>query len=176
LINLKILITGDVATGKTEFIRTISEIEPVSTEARVTDGFVNLKTETTVAMDFGRITVDDDIVLHLYGTPGQIRFDFMWEILSMGILGYVVLVDSTRPQTCPATRCVIDFFETVSNTPYVVVANKQDVGGALAPDDVRYVLSLSGNITVVPCNAKDKNSVKAVLLTLLDHVLEKSLT
>jgi signal recognition particle receptor subunit beta len=171
LITVKMLITGDVGAGKTEFIRTISEIEPVSTEARITDEFAELKPETTVAMDFGRITVDDDLILHLYGTPGQIRFDFMWEILSTGILGYVVLVDSTRPQTCPATRRVVDYFEAISEVPYVVVANKQDVENAFSVEDIRHILSLDDGVPVLPCNALDKGQVKEVLLTLFDRIL-----
>ena len=171
MIAIKMLITGDVGAGKTEFIRTISEIEPVKTEAKVTDEFAELKPETTVAMDFGRITVDDGLVLHLYGTPGQIRFDFMWEILSTGILGYVVLVDSTRPQTCPTTRRVVEFFETISDVPYVVVANKQDVEDAFSTDDIRHILSLDDGIPVLPCNALDKGQVKEVLLVLFDRIL-----
>jgi signal recognition particle receptor subunit beta len=165
------LITGDVGAGKTEFIRTISEIEPVLTEAKVSDEFAELKPETTVAMDFGRVTVDDDLVLHLYGTPGQIRFDFMWEILSTGILGYVVLVDSTRPQTCPATRRVVDFFEVISDVPYVVVANKQDVEDAFSADDIRHILSLDDGVPVLSCNALEKEDVKGVLLALFDRIL-----
>ncbi|UCE27828.1 MAG: ATP/GTP-binding protein [Candidatus Coatesbacteria bacterium] len=168
---VKMLITGDVGSGKTEFIRTISEIDPVSTEAKVTDDLADLKLETTVAMDFGRITVDDDLVLHLYGTPGQIRFDFMWEILSTGILGYIVMVDSTRPQTCPATRRVIDFFEVISDVPYIVVANKQDVDNAFSADDVRHILSLDEGVPVLPCSALDKEDVKEVLLTLFERIL-----
>jgi signal recognition particle receptor subunit beta len=171
MLTAKMLITGDVGAGKTEFIRTISEIDPVKTEAKVTDEFAELKPETTVAMDFGRITVDDDLVLHLYGTPGQIRFDFMWDILSAGILGYIVLVDSTRPQTGPATRRVIDFFDAISDVPYVVVANKQDAANAFSADDIRNILSLDDGVPVLPCNAKDKGQVKEVLITLFDRIL-----
>jgi len=171
LITVKMLITGDVGAGKTEFIRTVSEIEPVSTEAKVTDEFAELKPETTVAMDFGRITVDDDLVLHLYGTPGQVRFDFMWEILSTGILGYIVIVDSTRLQTCPATRRVIEFFEAISDVPYVVVANKQDVTNAFSVEDIRHILSLDAGVPVLPCNALDKEEVKGVLLALFERIL-----
>jgi signal recognition particle receptor subunit beta len=165
------LITGDVGAGKTEFIRTISEIEPVLTEAKVTGEFAELKPETTVAMDFGRITVDDELVLYLYGMPGQIRFDFIWEMLSTGILGYVVLVDSTRLQTCLATRQAVDFFEAFSDVPYVVVANKQDVENAFSVEDIRYVLSLADGVPVLPCIALDKEQVKEVLFTLFDRIL-----
>jgi len=171
LITVKMLVTGDVGAGKTEFIRAVSEIEPVSTEATITDELAELKPETVVSMDFGRITVDDDLVLHLYGTPGQIRLDFIREVLSAGILGYVVLVDSTRLHTCPATRRAVDFLETVSDNPYVVVANKQDAENAFSAEDIRYVLSLSDGVPVLPCIALNKELVKEVLFTLFDRIL-----
>ena len=101
---VKMVISGAVNAGKTEFIKAISEIEVVSTERRATDDTKLIKKETTVAMDFGRIAVADDLVLHLFGTPGQKRFDFMWEILSEGMLGLVILVDSTRPETFRETN------------------------------------------------------------------------
>jgi signal recognition particle receptor subunit beta len=171
LITIKMLVTGDVGAGKTEFIRTVSEIEPVSTEASINDEFAESEPETAVPMDFGRITVDEDLVLHLYGTPGQIRFDFICEVLSTGVLGYVVLVDSTRLHTCPATRRAVDFLETVSDNPYVVVANKQDVENAFSVEDIRYVLSLADGVPVLPCIALDKELVKEVLFTLFDRIL-----
>ncbi len=96
---VKMVITGPFSAGKTEFIRTISEIDVVSTERKISsDAEKSQKEATTVAMDFGRITVDDDLVLYLFGTPGQKRFDFMWEILSEGMLGFIVIVDSSRPK------------------------------------------------------------------------------
>ena len=168
--SVKILITGDVGAGKTEFIRTISEIDIVSTDRRVTDEFRELKAETTVAMDFGRLTVDDNLVLHLYGTPGQVRFDFMWEILSLGMWGYVILFDSARPETCWSTRRIIDFFEELGDVPYVVVANKQDSEGALSAEDVGYILALDGNAPVLPCCAKNRDDVREVLLTLFGRI------
>ncbi len=173
---VKVLITGDVGAGKTEFIRTISEIDIVSTDKRVTDEFKELKEKTTVAMDFGRLTVDDDLVLHLFGTPGQVRFDFMWEILSMGMLGYVILFDSSRPDTCWSTRRIIDFFEAIGNVPYVVVANKQDVEGCLSPEQVAYILALDGadGAPVLPCEATEKTSVKNVLLSLFQIIMKNA--
>ena len=104
---VKMVISGAVNAGKTEFIRSISEIEVVSTERRATDDTKLIKKETTVAMDFGRIAIADDLVLHLFGTPGQKRFDFMWEILSEGMLGLIILVDSTRPETFRETNRII---------------------------------------------------------------------
>jgi signal recognition particle receptor subunit beta len=168
----KILVTGCVGAGKTEFIRAISEIDIVSTDRPVSDETIELKEETTVAMDFGRITVADDLVLYLFGTPGQLRFDFMWEILSYGMLGYIILFDSTRPQTCWDTRRIIDFFEALGNVPYVVAANKQDVAGALSPADVAYILAADDERygDVVPCVASDKERVKDVLLELFNRI------
>ncbi len=175
---VKILVTGDVGAGKTQFIRTVSEIGIVATDKPVSDEYRELKNETTVAMDFGRLTVDDDLVLHLFGTPGQPRFDFMWEILSYGILGYIILFDSTRPETCWQTRRIIDFFEALRNTPYVVVANKQDAPGALSPRDVAYILALdapdASDGAVLPCRATYKDDVKQVLLALFHKLASSS--
>ncbi|MBU7013190.1 MAG: ATP/GTP-binding protein [Theionarchaea archaeon] len=168
---LKILITGTYNAGKTQFIQSISEIEPVKTEKRIVShsGNEKEKTETTVAMDFGRITIDDEIALHLFGTPGQDRFDFMWEILSEGILGYVVLVDSSDSESLEQTRRILKFFECV-NAPFVVAANKQDVEGAADLDTIRDKLSLPEDVPLIPCVALERESVKQVLLSLLFKV------
>ncbi len=101
---VKMVVTGPFNAGKTEFIRSVSEIDVVSTERKISSEAERVKETTTVAMDFGRITVDNDLVLYLFGTPGQKRFDFMWEILSEGMLGFVVMVDSTRPETFREAR------------------------------------------------------------------------
>src|SRR6266705_5220041 len=153
---VKMVITGPFAAGKTQFIQSISEIEVVATERRITDETARVKTETTVAMDFGRITIDEDLVLHLFGTPGQKRFDFMWEILSEGMLGLVILVDSTRPETFRETNRIIDFFVSYRDTPYVVAANKQDNPNAWSPDDLRLALRLPPQVKVMPCVASDR--------------------
>ena len=101
---VKMVVTGPFNAGKTEYIQTVSEIDVVSTEKKISSEAEKIKPSTTVAMDFGRITVDDDLVLYLFGTPGQKRFDFMWEILSEGMLGFIVMVDSTRPETFREAR------------------------------------------------------------------------
>lgn len=169
---VKMVITGAVAAGKTEFIKAVSEIDVISTERKATDETSLLKKETTVAMDFGRIAVAEDLVLHLFGTPGQKRFDFMWEILSEGMLGLVVLVDSTRPDTFRETRRIIEFFTSYRKTPYIIAANKQDMQDAWATEDIRHSLRIDDKIKVVPCIAKDKETVKKVLLELLYTILE----
>jgi small GTP-binding protein len=171
---VKMVISGAVNAGKTEFIRSISEIEVVSTERRATDDTKLIKKETTIAMDFGRIAISDDLVLHLFGTPGQKRFDFMWEILSEGMLGLVLLVDSTRPETFRETNRIIDFFVSYRDTPYVIAANKQDRPNAWAPDELRLALRQPDHIKVVPCVASQRESVRDVLLELLYVIQERS--
>lgn len=171
---VKMVISGAVNAGKTEFIRAISEIEVVSTERKATDDTKLLKQQTTVAMDFGRISVADDLVLHLFGTPGQKRFDFMWEILSEGMLGLIVLVDSTRPETFRETNRIIDFFTAYRDAPYVIAANKQDHENAWSPDELRLALRLSPDIKIMPCVATQRETVKNVLLELLYIILQRS--
>jgi uncharacterized protein len=169
---VKTVITGPFSAGKTEFIRSVSEIDVVSTERQISSDAERLKETTTVAMDFGRITVDDDLVLYLFGTPGQRRFDFMWEILSEGMLGFIVMIDSARPETFREAKHILEIFRGYSSTPYVVAANKQDVIDAWSPDDLRIALKIDRDIKVLPCVATDKESVKNVLLALLYSILE----
>jgi small GTP-binding protein len=172
---VKMVITGPFSSGKTEFIRSISEIEVVSTERGISENTAESleKENTTVAMDFGRITVDDDLVLYLFGTPGQRRFDFMWEILAEGMLGFVVMVDSAKPETFREAKSILETFRAYANTPYVVAANKQDHPDAWAADDLRIALRIEDNVKLLPCIAKDKESVKNVLLELLYSILEE---
>ncbi len=168
---VKIVVTGPFNSGKTEFIRCVSEIDVVSTERKITAEAEKVKDSTTVAMDFGRITVDDDLVLYLFGTPGQKRFDFMWEILSEGMLGFIVMVDSTRPETFREARSILETFRAYAPTPYVVAANKQDRDDAWEVDDMRVALRLDPKVKFLPCVATDKESVKKVLLELLYSIL-----
>lgn len=168
---VKIVITGPFNSGKTSFIQTVSEIDVVATERKITSEVERVKETTTVAMDFGRITVDDELVLYLFGTPGQKRFDFMWEILSEGMLGFVVMVDSTRPETFHEARSILETFRAYAPTPYVVAANKQDRPDAWDIEDMRIALRLSKSVKLLPCVATDKESVKRVLLELLYSIL-----
>jgi small GTP-binding protein len=172
---VKMVVTGPFSAGKTEFIKTISEIDVVSTERKITDESQRVKEETTVAMDFGRITVDEDLVLYLFGTPGQKRFDFMWEILSEGMLGFIVLIDSVRPETFREARRILNVFSGYgATTPFIVAANKQDLPDAWSPEDLRIALKIDRNVKVLPCVATDKESVKNVLLELLYSILEET--
>ncbi len=168
---VKIVVTGPFSSGKTEFIGSVSEIDVVSTERKISAKAEKIKETTTVAMDFGRITVDDDLVLYLFGTPGQKRFDFMWEILSEGMLGFIVMVDSTRPETFREARSILETFRAYAPTPYVVTANKQDCKDAWDVDDMRVALRLDPKVKFIPCVATDKETVKGVLLELLYSIL-----
>ena len=171
---VKIVVTGPFAAGKTTLIRTISEITVLSTERGITDTTRSRKAETTVAMDFGRITIDRDLVLYLFGTPGQERFDFMWEILGEGMLGYVLLVDAEREDSLAEAISILRAFRTMAHVPFVVALNR-----ATAPlepgqeERLRDVLDLAGSVPVLAVNATDKDSVKEVLLALLYAVLEE---
>ncbi|MCA9991140.1 MAG: ATP/GTP-binding protein [Ardenticatenaceae bacterium] len=170
---VKMVVTGPFSAGKTQFISAVSEIDVVSTERRITSAAERVKETTTVAMDFGRITVGPDLVLYLFGTPGQRRFDFMWEILSEGMLGFIVLVDSTRPETFREAKRILETFESYASTPYVVAANKQDSEDAWDPEDLRIILRMKPDVKVLPCVALDKESVKNILLELLYSVLDR---
>jgi hypothetical protein len=171
---VKMVVTGPFNSGKTEFIKSVSEIDVVSTERKISTEAERVKETTTVAMDFGRITVDDELVLYLFGTPGQKRFDFMWEILSEGMLGFIVMVDSARPETFREARGILQTFRAYAPTPYVVAANKQDVEDAWEVEDLRIALKLDGRIKMLPCTATKKDSVKEVLLELLYSIQEET--
>ncbi|MFO7623931.1 MAG: ATP/GTP-binding protein [Anaerolineales bacterium] len=168
---VKMVVTGPFNAGKTEFIRSVSEIDVVSTERKISSEAEKVKESTTVAMDFGRITVDNDLVLYLFGTPGQRRFDFMWEILSEGMLGFIVMVDSTRPETFREARSILETFRAYAPTPYVVAANKQDREDAWELEDMRISLRLDPKVKLLSCVARDKESVKTILLELLYSIL-----
>ena len=170
---VKIVVTGPFSAGKTTLIRTISEITVLSTEKDITDSTRSRKAETTVAMDFGRITIDRDLVLYLFGTPGQDRFDFMWEILGEGMLGYILLVDASRQDSLDESVGILAAFRKMARVPFVVALNRSS---GLDPQDehkVRTVLELGDEVPVVPCDATDRESVKAVLLALLYSVVDQ---
>lgn len=167
--SLKIVVTGPFNAGKTRFIKAISEIDVVSTERKITHREKGVKAQTTVAMDYGRATLGEN-VLHLYGTPGQTRFDFMWEILMREMSGYVMLVDSADPETFPTIRELIDVVNAAHRVPYVIAANKQDADGAVSPVKLRRALGVEAEALVMPCVASRKTSVKQVLAQLAEMI------
>jgi signal recognition particle receptor subunit beta len=171
----KILIAGGFGAGKTSLVSAISEVRPLHTEEVLTSasvGFddlsgVDSKTTTTVAMDFGRITIGDRLVLYLFGTPGQERFWFMWDDLSYGALGAVVLADTRRlDDSFPS----VDYFEK-RQVPFIVAINCFDGAPRYDPDDVRIALDLDPRVPAVLCDARHPGSAKQVLITLVGHVL-----
>jgi signal recognition particle receptor subunit beta len=169
---VKIVVTGPFAAGKTTLIRTISEITVLSTEKAVSDVEGSRKTDTTVAMDFGRITIDRDLVLYLFGTPGQDRFDFMWEILSEGMLGYVLLIDASRPESLDEAISILGAFRTMAHVPFVVGYNRADSLDDTDEGRIRGALDISHDVPIVPCDVTDRESVKGVLLALLYAVVD----
>ena len=170
--SVKVVVTGPFNAGKTTFIKAVSEITVLSTERQISDSSGEGDGETTVAMDFGRITVSDDVVLYLFGTPGQARFSFMWETLSEGMLGFVLLVDANEPPTFEDARSMIAFFTDMSDVPFVVAANKVAADETERLQQVRADLALADSVPLLPVDARDKDSVKAVLLGLLYEILK----
>jgi hypothetical protein len=170
---VKIVVTGPFAAGKTTLIRTISEITVLSTERGITDETRSQKAETTVAMDFGRISIDRDLVLYLFGTPGQERFDFMWDVLGEGMLGYVLLVDATRPDSIREAVTINAAFRAMAPVPFVVAVNRTDALTDELDAALRDALDIDEHVPVLACDATDKESVKEVLLALLYSLLQE---
>ena len=166
---VKIVITGPFNSGKTAFIRSVSEIDVVSTERKITAEDEKVKATTTVALDFGRITVDDDLMLYLFGTPGQKRFDFMWEILSQGSIGLILMLDNTRSNPLKDLQFFMEAFaDLIAMAPMVIGVSKMDLQSKPDLDVYREYLNNNNiNAPVFEVDAREENDVKNLVMALL---------
>ncbi len=172
---IKILVAGGFGVGKTTMVGSVSEIEPMRTEEIITAESIGVddlagveeKSTTTVAMDFGRITISEGLVVYMFGTPGQNRFWFMWDELAEGALGAVVLADTRRLADCFPS---VDYFER-RHTPFVVAVNCFEGARQYQPEDVRIALDLDEHVPVVLCDARQRRSSRDALIKLVEHVM-----
>ncbi|GLY00378.1 ATP/GTP-binding protein [Actinoplanes sp. NBRC 101535] len=175
--SVKIVVAGGFGTGKTTLVSSVSEIAPLTTEELLTEASLGVddtthvedKTHTTVALDFGRITISPDVVLYLFGTPGQDRFWFMWDELAQGAVGAIVLVDTRRLDTSFAA---VDYFER-RGIPFVTAVNQFNGQCAYTEEEIRGALELDPQVPLVWCDARDRESSKLALIALVRHAMNR---
>jgi uncharacterized protein len=174
---MNLVITGTVGAGKTTFIRSVSEIEVVDTDRKATDEVANTKQSTTVAMDFGTLQFGEEMALHIYGTPGQVRFDFMWEILIDRAHAYVLLIAAHRPSEFHHARRIMNFMNRRAQIPMLIGITHSDCEGAWSSEDIALALGYQ-DITQQPpialVNAEDGESVAMSLVALVEHYMKST--
>jgi hypothetical protein len=171
----KLVVSGSVNSGKTTFVRTISEIEPITTDEYASEESVKvLKGQTTVAMDYGKKTVDTDVILHIYATPGQERFNFMWDVLVEGAFGVIFLADSTDMESIHNTKKIIRYFtEKFHYMPYLLCVTKLDMPNSVGYQQVVKLIDKS-ELFSIACNNTNQNEVRTALITLLTLAIDKA--
>lgn len=172
---MNLVVTGTVGAGKTTYIRSVSEIEVVDTDRKATDDVANMKQNTTVSMDFGTLQFGEEMGLHIYGTPGQTRFDFMWEILIERAHAYVLLIAAHRPSEFHHARRIMNFMNRRVQIPMIIGITHSDCEGAWSSDDIALALGYQDNAQkppIVLVNAADGESVAMSLIALVEHYMQ----
>ena len=172
---MRLVVTGTVGAGKSTFIRSVSEIEVVDTDRKATDEVAGIKQNTTVSMDFGTLQFGEEMALHLYGTPGQVRFDFMWEILIERAHAYILLIAAHRPSEFHHARRIMNFMNQRSHIPMIIGITHSDCDGAWSNEDIALALGYQDSTNrppIVSVNADEEESVIDALMTLVEHYME----
>jgi len=167
---VKLVITGPVNAGKTTMVQNLSDSQVAATDVSATDHVSQLKAMTTVGLDFGILKIDDTLELHLFGTPGQARFNFMWNILSKGSIGAIFLVDSTSDDSLLEMKKMFAYYSENVDLPVIIGATKQDLPNAKSIDELTELLDI-GNVMILPVDAREKEGSKMLALTLLGNAL-----
>ena len=168
---LKIVIAGPYGAGKTTFVKTISEVLPIETDVPLTKNELDGKRSTTVAFDYGRMKIREDLVVHLFGVPGQERFSFMWKIIARGMHGYLFIIDSSSEERVREAMNMYSFFrENFPNTPHIIAANKQDLPNAVDIPIIKSILKVPYEVKVMPLIATNRRSALLVLVALLEEI------